>query len=95
MAVARLRVLTRRQQALGGTYNGVNRSFTFPENFKQGSSRIFHNGRRLKIASDGTLLTGEYTETESGGLGAGFNSIYLLSFAPTTGSVLVADYYII
>jgi len=64
------------------------------EIFVPESMQIYHNGRRLKQATDKTPLTGEYFMTESGGLGTGFDTINLIGFVPRVTSLLFADYFV-
>jgi hypothetical protein len=85
--------------ALVGPKDGMNRIFrTTPDHFVHdplGSGRdieVWHNGRRLLLSPTGTPDTGDFTVEESGGVGTGFDTITLLTFAPVGKSSLVADY---
>jgi hypothetical protein len=76
-----------------GVKDNVNRVFTTPEKFINGSFGnnnfrilIKHNGRDLVESID-------YFVTESGGSGTGYDTI-ILSFSPKPRSVLVADYVV-
>ena len=80
-----------------GTKNGINFTFTTPEFFVHSSIltiAIYWNGRRLRIGRD-------YTVSESGGLGSGYDTISLTpwsggkAFLPRSGDELISDYYII
>lgn len=53
---------------------------------------VFHNGRRLMQVATPDPLNGDYTVEESGGLGTGFDTITILTLAPTARSLLVANY---
>lgn len=64
------------------------------EIFVPESMNIYHNGRRLKQAADGTPVTGEYYMVESGGSGTGFDTIRLIGFTPATSSLLFADFFV-
>jgi hypothetical protein len=77
-----------------GIKNSSNRVFTTPEAFINGTfgSNIFrillrHNGRVLVLGID-------YTVSESGGIGTGFDTITFISFKPKSKSELFADYVI-
>lgn len=77
---------------LVGTKDGTNRVFTTPDKFLHGTYygaepqiRLMHNGRRL-IEQD------DFTVSESGGVGTGFDTITMVSFAPVSRSRLIADY---
>lgn len=75
-----------------GTLDGVNRIFTTPDKFIQGtfdgnifSIMVFHNGQELVPNID-------FTISESGGIGTGNDTITFISFIPTSNSILVAAY---
>lgn len=85
--------------ALVGPRDGSNRVFrTTPDKFVHdptGTGRtieVWHNGRRLIWTSNGDPSQSDFTVSESGGVGTGFDTITLLTFAPVGKSVLVADY---
>jgi hypothetical protein len=87
------RVVLRDSVQLSGPFDGSNTTFSAPEKFLQGSSRVYHNGRRLKrFNNDHTPLVGEYYETESGGMGTGFDTVVITGFVPSPHSQLLADY---
>ena len=74
--------------ALLGAKNGSNRVFRTPEYYLFGGQYricVFLNGQRL--AGDG----GDFTESESGGFGSGFDTL-TLEVAPQADDVLMADY---
>lgn len=57
---------------------------------------VFHNGRLLTQVPPSMAPTpenGDYTVSESGVPGSGFNTINLLTFSPVRRSRLVANYY--
>lgn len=69
-------------------------TYSVGELFEPESMQVYHNGRRLKQASDGTPSTGEYFMTESGGPGTGYDTVNLISFTPRPSSALFADYIV-
>jgi len=84
---------------LVGPKDGSNRVFrTTPDVFEHDLAgnghtiEVFHNGRRLiqTITADPSI--GDYWVEESGGVGTGFDTINLLTFAPVARSSLVANY---
>jgi hypothetical protein len=81
--------------------NGINRVFsTTPLKFVHdlaGTGKtieVWHNGRRLIQTAAASPGAGDYTVSESGGLGTGFDTITLLTFAPVGKSSLVADFQV-
>lgn len=75
-----------------GVKNDVNLTFTTPDKFLHGTYygaepqiQLMHNGRRLIEGDD-------FTVSESGGVGTGFDTITMVSFAPSSRSRLIADY---
>lgn len=85
--------------ALTGPKNGSNRIFsTLPDHFVHdlsGSGKtieLWHNGRRLVQSTVSDPSVGDYTVAESGGIGTGFDTINLLTFAPVSRSTLLANY---
>lgn len=75
---------------LSGVRDGLNRMFTVPEYFIDGRIQVFHGGRLLIPGADPSQ--GEYLTRESGGIGTGFDSIALLTFAPIARTGLYANY---
>lgn len=75
--------------SLAGTRNGVNTTFTTPEPFRHDPPRadlcLFYNGQRL-------LLGDDFTVSESGGPGTGYDTVTTL-FAPRFVEKLWADYF--
>jgi hypothetical protein len=75
---------------LVGAINGANTVFTTPDDFEHDPSgasiAVYYNGMRLE---GGTGC--DYTVSESGGAGTGFDTV-TLTFAPKSGDKLLADY---
>lgn len=71
-----------------GVMNGVNRVFMTPGIFVNqlggDTLQLYYNGQRL-------LEVDDYTLSESGGSGPGYDTVTLL-FAPKPGDKLTADY---
>jgi hypothetical protein len=87
--------LFRQNIDLGGDVDGVNRIFTTPDKFINGTYQsntfkiqVFHNGRAL-------LETEDYIVSESGGVGTGYDTIIFVSFVPLSNSKIFANYMII
>jgi hypothetical protein len=87
--------LFRQNIDLGGDVDGVNRIFTTPDKFINGTYQsntfkiqVFHNGRAL-------LETEDYIVSESGGIGTGYDTIIFVSFVPLSNSKIFANYMII
>ena len=85
--------------ALTGPKDGANRIFrTSPEYFVHDvdglgkTIELWHNGRRLVQTAVANPSLGDYTVEESGGVGTGFDTVNLLTFAPVGRSSLVANY---
>lgn len=87
IATSRFRV----GQNLVGAKNGVNVVYTTPglEKFDHNlpflDISIYYNGARLTLLDD-------YTVSESGGSGSGYDTILLLGPAPLSDDHLLADY---
>lgn len=80
-----------------GVLDGVNRTFRLPDYFVHAnglSLDVFHNGRRLVETTVADPRQGDFICAESAGVGTGFDTVFLLSFAPSARSVLVADYQV-
>ncbi len=84
--------LFKQNMALSGTLDGINRVFTTPDKFIQGtldgnffSIMVFHNGQEL-------IPNIDFTVSESGGVGTGYDTITFISFVPNSNSTLVATY---
>jgi len=81
------------EELLLGTKNGVNLVFTTPDKFvNSGGIKIgvYLNGVRLKVG-----VGNDFTVSESGGVGTGFDTVTLASgLAPLLGENLFADYII-
>lgn len=85
--------------ALVGPKDGFNRVFrTTPEYFVHDLSgsgstiELWHNGRRLAQTAVSDPGIGDFTVEESGGVGTGFDTVKLLTFAPVGRSSLLASY---
>ncbi len=73
-----------------GTKDGVNITFTTPDVFVQSGEiviRVYRNGQKLREGS-----SNDYTVSESGGPGTGFNTVVFQGPAPLPFEVLSADY---
>ena len=78
-------------QDLIGDKDGVNVTFKTPEIFVQSGNlqvRVHLNGQRLRLGAPN-----DYTVTESGGVGTGFDTI-ILAIAPRNQDVVTADYIV-
>ncbi len=69
-----------------GDIDGSNKIFTTAHKFAESSMRVHFNGQRL---TEGT--TEDYTLSESGGSGSGFDTI-TLALAPVSPDVVLVDY---
>ncbi len=94
-------VLVRTGIPLVGLKNGQNRIFrTTPDYFVHDPTvtgqdiSVFHNGRRLILTAAPDPGQGDFFVSESGGLGTGYDTVTMLTFAPVTASGFVADYQI-
>lgn len=76
------------EQSLLGAKDGANLVFVTPTDFLEETIQVYLNGIRLCRG-----VGGDYTVSESGGPGAGFDTITLdVSLAPIAGENLFADY---
>ncbi len=76
-----------------GTKNGSNRTFTSPDKFLNGfftDGSYFHI--QVKHMGKDLYETIDYTISESGGPGTGYDTIHIRAFAPKKGDVLKASY---
>lgn len=85
---------------LVGPLDGSNRIFrTDPDYFVHDLTgtgqtiEVWHNGRKLVQTDVSDPGTGDYIVEESGGVGTGFDTINLLTFAPVERSSLRANYF--
>lgn len=69
-----------------GTMDSVNTTFTTSVKYLPGSEALYYNGVRL---TEG--VTNDYTRTESGGAGTGFDTI-VVACAPLAGERLLIDF---
>lgn len=72
-----------------GTKDGVNQTFTTPDIFVEGTLRVFYNGVRLHKG-----VTHDYTTSESGGIGTGFDTMVFTVSAPLSDDHVTSDYVI-
>ena len=75
-----------------GVRNGVNSVFTTPEVFVQDGElviRVYKNGSRQRFGS-----SNDYTVSESGGAGSGYDTVTFNGPAPQSNDGLTADYFV-
>ena len=75
-----------------GTKNGINDTFETPDNFIQSDPvaiRVYRNGVRLRYGA-----TNDYTVSEGGGPGTGYNRVVCNGPPPLSWEQLTADYVI-
>lgn len=73
-----------------GVKDGVNVTFTTPDKFRPETFRLHVNGLRQRRGIDS-----DYTITESGGPGSGYDTVILDNrLAPYVGEVVTADYIV-
>lgn len=75
-------------QVSGGTFQ-----LSTGDKFIPSTLQVFHNGRRLKRASSGTPVDGDYTVSESGVPGSGYDTINVFSPNIQQGTFF-ADYLV-
>lgn len=92
-------VLVRVGYPLVGPKTGANRVFrTTPDHFVHDPSgtgktiQVWHNGRQLVQTTVSNPGSGDFTVEESGGVGTGYDTVNLLTFAPIGSSTLLASY---
>jgi len=71
-----------------GPKNGLNLTYTTPEKFIPGSIQLYRNGSRLMRNGPAS----DFSVTESGGLGTGYDTITLSAFPPKSNENLFSDY---
>jgi hypothetical protein len=77
---------------LVGTKDGVNVAFNTPDVFVQSGSvliRVYRNGQRLRLGA-----SNDYTVSESGGVGTGYDTVTFNGPAPLLYEELTADYLV-
>lgn len=74
---------------LNGLKNGFNTQFMTPEAFVLGTIRVERNGQRLFVGA-----SNDYTVSESGGVGTGYDTINFNGPAPKDYEILLADYVV-
>lgn len=72
---------------LAGIKDGSNLVYTTPHKFTENSFRYYRNGVRQRSG-----ISNDYTISESGGVGSGFDTITLVAFPPLPWEELMADY---
>jgi hypothetical protein len=75
-----------------GDKNGVNSTFTTPDYFIQTSTvkiQVFRNGVRLRLG-----LINDYTVSESGGVGTGYDTVIYNGPPPLSFEQLTSDYIV-
>jgi hypothetical protein len=94
--ISEIPFLLKQNVKLIGSINGSNRIFKIPspDKFINGSFhgnifkiQVFHNGREL-------IETTDYIVSESGGVGTGYDTIILVSFAPRHKSKMYSNYVV-
>lgn len=74
---------------LNGLKNDINLTFTTSEYFVESSICVYRSGQRLNVGADR-----DYTVSESGGVGTGFNTVIFASPAPKEYENLLVDYVV-
>jgi len=81
--------------SLTGALNGINQTFTLAEK----GTHLPPTGIQIRLFRNGVSLHPgvghDYTVTESGGAGTGFDTVTLQSKAPLSWEILYAHYYVI
>lgn len=72
---------------LSGDQNGVNQTYTAPEFFTLGTMQVYWNGNRNHKGA-----THDFTVSESGGVGTGYDTITFTGVAPLPEDHILADY---
>jgi len=85
----------REDEQLVGAVNSANQIFTLPYGDKAVvvdpgvKIKVYYNGQRLHEGG-----ANDFTTSESGGAGTGFDTVTLLFVAPKPGDIITADYYL-
>lgn len=85
----------REDEQLVGLINGTNKVYTLPNSEKAIVAdpgvkiKVYYNGQRLHEG-----LANDYTTSESGGAGTGFDTVTLIHVAPKLGDIVTADYLV-
>ena len=85
----------REDEQLVGAVNGSNQVYTLPNSEKAVVAdpgvkiKVYYNGQRLHEGG-----ANDYTTSESGGAGTGFDTVTLLFVSPRPGDIVTADYYL-
>lgn len=91
-AEAEIPFLFKQHVELIGTKDGSNRIFTVPDKFINGP--FGNNDFRILVRHNGRVLIAgcDFTMTESGGPGTGYDTLTFITFVPNSQSELYADY---
>jgi len=92
--VVEIPFLFKQHVPLEGAKDGVNRIFTVPDKFINGP--FGNNDFRILVRHNGRVLIAgcDFTITESGGPGTGYDTLTFTTFTPNSSSELIADYVI-
>lgn len=91
-AAALLLARMRWNQDLIGAKNGIDVTYTTPDVFVQSGDtviRVFRNGQRLREGA-----SNDFTVSESGGVGTGFDTVTFNGDPPLAYENLTADYLV-
>jgi hypothetical protein len=90
--IAEIPFLFKQHVPLTGAKDGVNRIYTVPDKFINGP--FGNNDFRILVRHNGRVLIAgcDFTITESGGPGTGFDTLTFITFTPNSDSELIADY---
>jgi hypothetical protein len=89
-AEGKLLYRSRWDKELIGVKDGFNTSFQTPQNFVQVDEiviRVYRNGQRLSLGA-----SKDYTVSESGGVGTGYDTVTFNGSPPLDYEILTADY---
>lgn len=85
----------REDEQLVGATNGINQVYVLPYGEKALVAdpgikiKVYYNGQRLHEGG-----ANDYTTSESGGAGTGFDTVTLIHVAPKPGDIVTADYIV-
>ena len=81
---------------LVGAIDSSNTTFTVPSPDKFINGTFGANVFKIQVKHNGRVLaeTVDYTVSESGGAGTGFDTVEIISFIPIAGSTMLADYVV-
>lgn len=85
----------REDEQLVGAINGLNQTYLLPNSEK---ALYADPGLKIKVSLNGVRLhegaANDFTVSESGGVGTGYDTITLVHIAPISGDLVTADYII-